>query len=177
METIDIVLLVLLGLGAFKGYSKGLIVEIFSLLAFFLGLFVAIEFTIPIALKYFGDYNWFHLISIGLFLAIFLVITIIINLLAKAVKKVLDMTFFGTFDNVFGAVLGVLKWSLIISVVLWMFQAVGISLPKQYVDDSFMFPYIAAVGPLTFEYVSLVIPYFRDIFDSIEQFEKKADFV
>ena len=176
MAIVDIIFLVLLGLGAVKGYIKGFVVEVFSLLAFFIGLFVAIEFTTPVALIYFGDYEWFHVISIGLFLAIFLVMTIVINLVAKMIKKALDLTFFGTFDNVLGGILGLFKWALIISVVLWMFRAVGISLPKEYVEESFIFPWIAAIGPVTFEWVSALIPFFKDIFDSMERFERKADF-
>jgi membrane protein required for colicin V production len=177
MATVDIILIVLLGLGAVKGYMKGFVVEVFSLLAFFIGLFIAIEFTTPVALKYFGDHQWFHVISIGLFFGLFLAITIIINIVAKIIKKGLDLTFFGTFDNFFGAILGIFKWALIISVVFWMFRAVGISLPKEYVADSSVFPVIAAIGPLTFEYVSMLMPFFKDIFDSMEQFERKADFV
>lgn len=177
METIDIILMVLLGLGAVKGYIKGFIVEIFSLVAFFMGLFIAIEFTTPIAIKYFGDHTWFHVISIALFLAIFLIIIIVINLLAKAIKKGLDLTFFGTFDNVFGAILGVVKWALILSVVLWLFRAVGLTLPKKYVENSFIFPIVAAVGPTVFEWVGEILPFFKDIFDSMDRFERKGKIV
>ena len=101
MEIIDIILIVLLGLGAVKGYLKGFVVETFSLLAFFIGLFVAIEFTTPVAIKYFGDHKWFHVISVALFLGLFVAITLIINIVAKIVKKALDLTFFGTFDKTF----------------------------------------------------------------------------
>ena len=68
MEVIDIVLIVLLALGAVKGYNKGLIVEVFSLVAFFLGLFIAIEFTTPLSLRFFGDNPMFHVISVAVFL-------------------------------------------------------------------------------------------------------------
>jgi membrane protein required for colicin V production len=174
METVDIILIILLSLGAIKGYIKGFIVEVFSLVAFVLGLFIAVEFTTPIALRFFGDYQWFHIISIALFLAIFVIITIIINFIAKALKKAIDLTFFGTFDNVFGALLGVLKWALILSVVLWLFRAVGLTIPKEYVDSSFLFPIVTAVGPTTFEWVSQILPFFRDIFDSMDRFERKG---
>lgn len=174
METIDIILIILLVLGAVKGYMKGLVVEVFSLIAFFLGLFVAIEFTTPLAVEFFGDNPWFHLISIAVFLAVFLVIIIVINLLAKLIKKVLNMTFFGLFDSVLGAILGVLKWSLILSVVLWLFRSVGLTLPKEYVDDSFLFPIVAVVGPTVFDWAGQLVPFFKDIFDSMDAFERKG---
>jgi membrane protein required for colicin V production len=174
MEIADIILIVLLGLGAVKGYLKGFVVEVFSLLAFILGLFIAIEFTVPVTLKYFEGHAWFHVISIGVFLVLFLIITIVINFIAKAIKKALDLTFFGTFDSVFGAILGIFKWALILSVVLWVFDAVGLSLPMRYVGDSFLMPIIGGVGPVVFDWIGQVLPFFRDIFDSLEKFQKKA---
>jgi membrane protein required for colicin V production len=174
METIDIILLILLALGAVKGYSKGLIVEVFSLVAFFLGLFIAIEFTTPLSLRFFGENPMFHVISIAVFLVIFLIIILIINLIAKAIKQVLNMTFFGLFDSILGGVLGIVKWALILSVVLWLFKSVGLTLPRSYVDDSFLFPIVAAVGPTLFDWASQVLPFFRDIFDSMDKFERKG---
>ncbi|MFZ9046657.1 MAG: CvpA family protein [Cyclobacteriaceae bacterium] len=174
METIDIILLVLLAIGAIKGYMKGLVVEVFSLVAFFIGLFFAVEFTTPVALEFFEDNPWFNVISIAVFLAIFLVIIIVINLVAKVIKKVLNMTFFGLFDSVLGAILGVVKWSLILSVVLWLFSSVGVTLPSSYVDDSFLFPLIAVVGPTLFEWAGELLPFFKDIFDSMDKFDRKG---
>jgi membrane protein required for colicin V production len=174
MEFADIFLVGVLVFGAVKGFMKGFVVEIFSLAAFFVGLFIAIEFTIPLTMEYFGDHAWFPVISIAVFLAIFLVITLLISITAKLIKKALHLTFFGVFDSIFGAILGVIKWALVISVVLWVFKAVGISLPKEYVDDSLVFPLIAAIGPTAFEWAGAILPFFGDIFDSLEKIEKKA---
>lgn len=174
MNLVDIILIAFFGLAGVKGYMKGFVIEFFSFIAFFLGLFVAIEFTSPIALKYFGESDYFGLIAVGVFIAIFLALTLGINLLAKITKKALDLTFFGMLDNALGAIMGVLKWALILSVILWIFDSVGLKITSEKIDNSKIYPYVVLVGPLTFEAISGVIPFFQDIFDSMDKFKEKG---
>ena len=71
MNYLDIFLMFILTFSAYKGYQKGLLVALFSLLAFFLGLFMAIKFTAPISVKFFSDSAYFEWIAIAIFIAIF----------------------------------------------------------------------------------------------------------
>lgn len=172
MNIVDIILLVFLGLAGVKGYLKGFVIEFFSFIAFFLGLFIAIEFTTPIALNYFGESDYFGLVAVGVFITIFLVLTLGINLMAKITKKALDLTLFGMVDNALGAVMGVLKWALILSVIIWIFDSVGLRITSEKIDSSMIYPYVVFIGPYTFEVVSGIIPFFQDIFDSIDKFKE-----
>ncbi|MFY0688074.1 MAG: CvpA family protein [Cyclobacteriaceae bacterium] len=170
MNYIDIFFGVFFILTAIKGYSKGFVVELFSIIALFVGLFVAIEFTAPLAVKFFSDSQYFEVVSVGVFLLIFIGFTIVINLVARVIKKVIDLSMLGMFDNVLGAVLGLLKFALIMSVVLWIFDSLGLKLPGNQQSSSIFLPYIEPIGPAVFSWVSDVIPYFKHIFDSLEQF-------
>ena len=71
MNYLDIFLIFVLTFSAYKGYQKGLLVALFSLLAFFLGLFMAIKFTAPISVKFFSESAYFEWIAIAIFIAIF----------------------------------------------------------------------------------------------------------
>lgn len=174
MNVIDIIIIGVLGLAAVKGYLKGFIIEFFSFIAFFVGLFIAIEFTSPIAVEYFGDSDYFGLLSVAVFIGLFLVLTLAINILAKITKKAVDLTFFGLLDNALGAIMGALKWALIASVILWIFDSVGLEISSPMIDRSSLFPYLVVIGPMTFEAISGFIPFFQDIFDSMDKFKEQG---
>lgn len=172
METLDIILLILLGLGAFKGYSRGFIVEIFSFVAFFIGLFLALELTVPVATGLFGKSDYFEVSAILVFIALFILLSLAIKAGAKALKNIIDMTLFGTLDNLVGAVAGAFKWAFVISIIFWVFDSVGFDLKDRYAQDAIIFPYIVDIGPTVFEWLGQVIPFIRDLIDSLENLPK-----
>lgn len=173
MSTFDIILAALLGLGAFKGYQQGLIVEVFSFIAFFLGLFLALELTIPVSNELFGSTGFFEIGAIVVFLALFILLTFLIKAAARLVKSAIDITFFGVLDNILGAVAGVFKWAFILSIVFWVFDSVGLDVISKYSADAIIFPYIVGIGPAVFELLSGLVPLLKDLIDSMENFSKK----
>ena len=84
---IDTVLAVLLIIAIFKGFSKGLIVAVFSLLAFMIGLAAAVKLSAVVA-GYIGDTvsvseKWLPFVS---FIIVFLVVVIIVRIGAKIIE-------------------------------------------------------------------------------------------
>ena len=168
MNIFDIIVLLLLGLGAIKGYQQGFIVEIFSLLAFFLGLFLALKLTIPISRSLFSSGSFFEMGAIITFILLFLLLTITIKVGAKAIKSFVHITFLGILDNLFGALVGSFKFAFIVSIVFWVLDSVGLDIVTEYMDDAIIFPYIVGVGPKIFEWLSTLLPFIRELIDSME---------
>ena len=175
MGVFDIIVLILLGLGAFKGYSNGLIVELFSLLAFFIGLFLALELTIPVSVRFFGESNYFDIVSILVFIGLFILLSYLIKTGARLLKKAIDITPFGMLDNLAGALSGIFKVALIISVIIWVCSSVGIDFQKSFATESIFFPYLVVVGPSVFEFVGHLIPIIQDLIDSMDNIPKTKD--
>lgn len=175
MNKADIILLIILGFGAIKGFRQGFIVELFSFLAFFIGLFLALEFTIPVSIYLFGASDFFEIGTIFVFLGLFVLLIFGIRLAAKGLKKAMDITVFGTLDNLAGAAAGTLKMAFIVSIVYWVFDSVGVQFMNQYIDDSSIFPYIVDIGPNVFEWLGKAIPFIRDLIDSMEDMPGSQD--
>ena len=173
MSTIDLILIGFLVLGGFKGYKQGFIIEVFSFLAFFIGLFLALELTIPVSLSLFGGSSFFGAGAVVVFIALFILLSILIKTMAKAIKKAVDLSLLGGVDNILGLVIGVLKWAFVLSVVFWVFDSIGIDLVKKYSDETLIFPYIVGIGPKVFEWVSLILPIFKDLLDSMDSLPEK----
>jgi len=174
LNTFDIILVIILGLGAVKGYFNGFIVEFFSLLAFFIGLFLALELTIPVSLSLFGESRYFNVILMLVFTGLFILLSFLIKSGARMVKKAVNITF-GTLDNIIGAVTGIFKAALIVSVIIWICSSVGIDIENSYAANSTIFPYIVVVGSAVIEAFGYLMPMIDDLTDLMENIPKTKD--
>ena len=119
MNYFDIIIIIPLLWGAFKGFKKGLIVEVASLLALFLGVWGGVKFS-SVSAKYLGEmFNISEkLMPLISFSVTFILIVIIVFLIAKLVQKLVKAVSLSTINKLAGAAFGILKFTLIISVIL-----------------------------------------------------------
>ena len=171
MNYLDLFLIFVLLFSAYKGYQKGLLVAIFSFVAFFLGLLIAIKFTAPISVRFFSESVYFEWIAIVIFIVIFSILILGIHLLSKAFKMILDFTPFGILDNILGAGLNIFKISFVISMLFWVIESLGIDISNQYINNSIILGYIKPFAPKIFELIGFFIPHFKEIFDMLDLFK------
>ena len=107
MNTVDIVLLIILLIGAIQGFRKGFVMEIVSILALILAIFVGFKLLYE-GISFLRDQ--FHLSGNFLpylsFILLFIGTILLVNIIGKAVKKLLDLTLLGGVDNIAGGILG-----------------------------------------------------------------------
>ena len=119
----DIIILIPLLYGAYKGFSKGFVMELSILIALIAGVWGSMKFS---ALAAVFLRNQFHLsegvLSFVSFLSVFLAILIAVVLVAKMIEGFLDLTALGILNKIAGAVFGMLKWAFILMVVLYFFM-------------------------------------------------------
>jgi membrane protein required for colicin V production len=171
---LDIFFIVVFIIGAIKGYMRGLIVEIFSFIAFFAGLFISIKFSVPISRLFFEGSEYSQMLTVGVFIILFVLAVLVVNLVAKMIKKVLDLTFIGFFDNILGALAGIFKWAFIVSVFFWVFDSIGLRFSAELASESMIFPYIQSLGPSTFELLGGLMPFVQDMIDSLKGVNNNA---
>jgi len=119
MSTFDIVVFLLLGASLVYSFFKGMVREIFSLLAYAVGYFLALKFHENVA-AYVGGFVPGELlaevISFGL---IFMLASIVVKFMGKGVQSLMKSAGgISGFDKVMGGVLGVLKGVFIVAVVM-----------------------------------------------------------
>ena len=116
MNFLDIIIALPLGWLIFKGYRRGIIFELASLLAVIVGCILAVRFA-----------NWFSAL-VGLdghnaylisFFIIFLIVIVLSLSLAKLAEKFVKLIHVGLVNNLAGAFLGLLKGLCIIGVLLY----------------------------------------------------------
>ena len=119
MNYFDIIIIIPLLWEAFKGFKKGLVIELASIVALLLGVWGGIKFS-SVSAKYLGEMfdisvKIMPLIS---FAVTFLLIVIAVFALAKLLERFIKMTALGFVNKLLGATFGTLKFGLIISIIL-----------------------------------------------------------
>lgn len=161
MTTTDIFLLLPLLFGAYKGYQKGLFIEIIGVIAFIVALVIGFKFLgfgMNMLSPYLGEgltNRFLPYLSFGL---IFFPSVFMINRLGWMMRRALHFTILGTIDGFAGAILGVFTWVFGISTLLWLIATIGIQLPKNYTEGSVLLPHIRQVAPTVISKVSDWIP-------------------
>ncbi len=176
MNTVDIILSLLLTIGAIRGFGKGLILEIAGFLALFLGLFGAfqlVDWGVGLLAHFKIDIGE-SLLPVVAFVILFVVILLSIYFLGRFIKAVLHITPLGIIDSIMGGLVGVIKWSFGISLAIWIMDALEVEVAGDALNNSLVLPYIAQLAPLFVEFIAMGIPYFHELWASIEALFKQS---
>ncbi len=143
MNTIDIIIGAILIFGFVRGLMKGLFVEVASLVSFIAGIYGAIHFS-----NFVGDFlaekvSWNErTITIAAFAITFFIIVLVISLLGKIFTKIADFAALGIINKLLGGVFGALKFGLILSVLLMIFDKANSTITfidKKNTEDSILY--------------------------------------
>lgn len=154
MNTIDIILAVILIFGTINGFLKGLFIEVTTLVGLILGVYGAIHFS-----YFLGDFlkdsvSWEEsMIQVVSFAGTFLIILIALVLLGKALTKIAETIALGFFNKMVGAIFGFLKYALILSIVLMVYDQISGSFPfveKKKVKESVLYEPVKNLAPAIF---------------------------
>ncbi len=128
MNYIDIIILLFLLFGAFRGFSKGLIIEVATLAGLVLGVYLAINYS-PYTEGILRD---FLNVSVTprylsyLALAVtFIVVVVAVFIIGKLLTKLIDIISLGLLNKLLVTVLGIVKYFIIVCVLLLIVDALN----------------------------------------------------
>jgi len=150
MRFIDILILIPLIWGAIRGFSKGLIIEIASLVALAVGIFIGLHFS------------YFITSLIGLksayapivgFVITFVLVVAAVFLLAKILEKSVNLLALGIANKLAGAFVSTLKFAFIISVLILFIERIdsrGILISLETREVSLFYKPVGVIAPAVF---------------------------
>ncbi|WP_151086263.1 CvpA family protein [Hymenobacter baengnokdamensis] len=160
MTPLDLLLLLPIAVGTVKGFRKGLVLEVVSLLAFVLGVIGGLSLlsaAIPVVRGYLGEL--FGMLPLVAFLLVLVAIMWGVHLLGGLVKTAVHLTPLGILDNLLGAVAGGLKWLLGLSLLLHGTALAGLPLlAPGLTAGSVVLPWVQKATPLALQVTSYVLP-------------------
>lgn len=152
MSVLDIVLGSLILFGLVRGFMKGLFIEVASLIALIAGVFGAIHFS-NFAAKFLAEQvDWNEkTINIVAFAITFIIIVLAIALAGKALTKLADFAALGIINKLLGGVFGALKITVILSVILIVFDKMNNTIPfasQEDLDESELYKPVKSLVPM-----------------------------
>jgi membrane protein required for colicin V production len=154
MNFIDLILAIPLLWFAYKGFTKGLILELASLIALLLGIYIAGHFSDYTA-GFLRDKMDFHskYMSIISFSITFLVVIVLVFLFGKALEKVAHIALLGFANKFIGALFGLLKAIFLLSALIYIMDTLGAenkAISPKLQEGSLLYKPIKVVAPAVF---------------------------
>lgn len=125
MNSLDLIIIIPIAAGFIFGLFKGLIKELTSLAAIFLGIYGAKLFSPRVAGILINSFEVSEKTALPVaYLLLFIAIAVALLIAAKALDKLFDSIALGGLNKFLGGIFGGLKYALIISVLLNVFNVI-----------------------------------------------------
>jgi len=174
MNYLDLILVIPLVWAVYKGFTKGLIYSVATLLALFLGIFGAIHFS------FYAEgflQEWFNpnprYLNLIAFAVTFILIVIAVHLTAFFLDKIVKAVALGIVNRLAGVLFNLLKMAFILSVILSILNYInsfGNFIPDEDREESLLYDPISSFAPAVF-------PYFKydDFKDKYKEWEEDTE--
>lgn len=167
---IDLAFVILLILAIIKGYNRGLVVAVFSFLAFMIGLAAALKLSALVA-KWLGENvnvseKWLPVASFAL---VFLGVVLLVRMGAAAIERTLKIVLLGWVNKLGGILFFSVLYLMIGSVLLFYAEQLKWITPET-IKSSQTYPILKPWAPKIINVLSLVFPFFQSLFDDLQQF-------
>jgi membrane protein required for colicin V production len=167
---LDVIGLILVFLFFIRGYLRGLIVAVFSVLAILFGILCALKFSQALSgwmlEKGYVTSGWVQIISyVLLFIGVFL----LVRLLARMVQKAAEGMMLGVINKIIGGLLYAFLGAVLWSSLLWIGARMHM-LPQDTVLASKTYNFFYQLAPWFFDQAGKLLPFVRDTFTKLEHF-------
>ncbi|MEP7163480.1 MAG: CvpA family protein [Ferruginibacter sp.] len=167
---IDVVFIILVILACIKGYQKGLIIALFSIIAFIAGMAAALKLSAVVAAKLSSSTSvsakWLPVIS---FVLVFLIVVVLVHLGGKMLQRTAELVMLGWVNKLGGIIFYALLYGIVLSIFL--FYAVQLHLIKNdTITASRCYPFIQPLGHWVIDKLGIIIPFFKDMFNQLQHF-------
>jgi len=167
---IDIIFAFIILFACIKGYKKGLIIAVFSILAFIIGLAAALKLSALVAGYLKNNINvtekWLPFIS---FVIVFIGVVLLVRLGGKFIEKSFQVVLLGWLNRMGGIILFVALYIIIFSIFLFYAEQLH-WVQASTISSSQTYGFVQPWGPKAINGFGKLIPLFKDMFTQLEQF-------
>ena len=150
MVFVDILIIIPLIYAAYKGFKHGIIIEVFTLLALFVGIYAGIHFSDFTAKWLREHFSWeSDYLPVVAFTLTFLAVGAMVYFAGKMIEQVAKVTSLTPANKFFGIVFALLKMTYFISVFLVLLQSYddkGHFIPHEMKEESLLYNPVSKVS-------------------------------
>lgn len=167
---IDVLFAILMVIALIKGYRRGLIVALFSMVAMIIGMAAALKLS-AVAANYLGNTvtasgKWVPVLS---FILVFLAVLLLVHLGGKLVEGSFELISMGWLNKLGGIFFYALLYITLFSVFLFYAEKMH-WIDEAAIRKSVTYPYIQPLAPDIISLFGKMIPALKDVFGELEAF-------
>jgi len=151
---LDIIIAIPIVWGMFRGFKRGLIIELCTLMALVLGVYGAASFGDMAGQYLQSEFNTDPRISLVLaFSIVFIIIVVAVFIFGKILEGLVKMVALGIVNKLFGLLFGGLKFAIIISGIFFMINGFPLSeklISRDLKKESALYQHIVPIAPKLF---------------------------
>lgn len=160
MNVLDIIILIILAWGAFRGFTQGFILQVVTFIALIIGIWASIRFSDSMAdlLTKSFDITGKYLPVLS-FIMIFVLVVVIAHLIGMLLTRFFEMATLGWLNRLGGIAFGILKYAFIISVLLTVQYRIRDKMqiiPQKQVEGSLLYKPVSGIAPAVFPHLKLI---------------------
>lgn len=177
MNTIDIVLALILLYGLVRGFFRGLLAEVASLVGIVLGIYGAIHFSHLLAGFFSKNMGWdSQYVNLIAFAITFVLIVFLISLAGRVLTKIAAFAALGLVNKFLGGAFGLIKVAFLVSVVIMFFKATNEEIDiisEESLERSVLYEPIESIAPILLPSI-LREAEERDILEDFDEITEKT---
>jgi len=170
---IDIILLILLVLAIYKGWTKGFIMAVFVFVSYFIALALAFHFSGTVEgymrKNAASDSQWYAFLS---FVLVMIAGIIAVRLIGKLIEKSAELLMLGLFNRLLGILVTALIYATIFAIILVYCKRFNI-ISDGNSSDSKTFTYLINYGQWLVAHFSEWLPALKNLFNDAGAFIEK----
>jgi membrane protein required for colicin V production len=149
MSYLDVLIAIPLVFGLIRGFMKGMIVELTSIMALILGIYSAILLSNTVANFLHEQFDWsIEWTVIIAFILVFAGVLILVHLLAKVIERGIKLASLGLVNKLAGSFIGFFKMGLVVSALLLIIDKIDQHMefmPQDQISKSVLYKPVADV--------------------------------
>jgi membrane protein required for colicin V production len=173
MSFLDIVFALLFCVAIYSGIKQGLTMQIATLLALLLGVYIAFKFSGLLARWITGFGVGAQAVYIISFALTFIGVIILARLAGHVAQRVVRLIMLEWLNRLLGAIFSLVKMALIISVVLFIVNSIDRELgfmPRKQISQSKLYAPLSALAPSVLPYLD-----FDKYKSSLQELDRRMD--
>ncbi len=167
---LDVTGLIIILLFFIRGYTRGLIVAAFSVIAILLGVLCALKlsqsFAAWLLLKGYMTSAWAPMLS---YIILFVGVVLVVRLIAKMLQKAVEGMMLGTVNKLAGGLLYAFLGAVLWSSILWIGGRMNMFSPE-LIASSKTYTWLSGLAPWFFGVAGNLLPFAKDVFANLQHF-------
>lgn len=164
----DVVVVIVLSVAFWWGYTKGVVYSVLAILSYFLGIIGAVKFSY-LLISYLKQWTGLSQkpLAVIAFILVFLLVLVLVKIVIWLLETILKSFSLNTANKIAGGVLHTLAGVYLFCVLLWFGKPWNI-VPKNEQEMSHTYRYLDNIAPSVMEWSGAIVPVIKDTYKQFE---------